>query len=342
VELAAAQEMLDEEHECINYEDTNIYTLGRIGDHNIVIACLPTGQTGTNSAVAVTAQMQSTFESIRIRLFVGTGGGVPTADADIRLGDVVVGSRVVQHDFGKETPDGFVRTTRWNAPPENMLNAVSILQASHHRGKGRFHEYVSRLPDAGHDILFDPKYNHVDAIEGFTCEQCDEERVVKRQARNERVMVHYGTIASGNRVMKHGATRDRVSFELGGVLCFEMEAAGLNAVFPCLVIRGICDYADSHKNKRWQPYAAATAASYAKDLLLIMPHSKQSRRKETSYRPPDPSPFFTGREDSIDRLKNFFGLKTTSGRDFVLYGLSGCGKTQICLRFAEAEESRDM
>lgn len=38
--------------------------------------------------------------------------------------------------------------------------------------------------------------------------------------------------------------------------------------FPCLIIRGTCDYADSHKNKRRQPYAAATAAAYAKDLLL--------------------------------------------------------------------------
>lgn len=41
--------------------------------------------------------------------------------------------------------------------------------------------------------------------------------------------------------------------------------------FPCLIIRGICDYADSHKSKNWQPYAAATAASYAKELLLVIP-----------------------------------------------------------------------
>jgi hypothetical protein len=56
-----------------------------------------------------------------------------------------------------------------------------------------------------------------------------------------------------------------------GILCVEMEAAGLMDEFPCLVIRGICDYADSHKNKRWQPYAAATAAAYAKELLSIIP-----------------------------------------------------------------------
>ena len=52
-----------------------------------------------------------------------------------------------------------------------------------------------------------------------------------------------------------------------GVICFEKEAAGLMNHFPCVVIRGICDYSDSHLNKDWQRYAAMTAAAYAKDLL---------------------------------------------------------------------------
>ena len=55
-----------------------------------------------------------------------------------------------------------------------------------------------------------------------------------------------------------------------GVTCVEMEAAGLMDSFPCLVFRGICDYADSHKNKMWQPYAAATAAAYARELLNVI------------------------------------------------------------------------
>jgi hypothetical protein len=41
--------------------------------------------------------------------------------------------------------------------------------------------------------------------------------------------------------------------------------------FLCLVIRGICDYADSHKNKQWQEYSAAVAAAYAKELLSVIP-----------------------------------------------------------------------
>jgi nucleoside phosphorylase len=67
--------------------------------------------------------------------------------------------------------------------------------------------------------------------------------------------------------MKDAITRDELG-QRHGVLCFEMEAAGLMNAFPCLVIRGICDYSDTHKNDKWQPYAAAAAASYAKELLI--------------------------------------------------------------------------
>jgi nucleoside phosphorylase len=87
---------------------------------------------------------------------------------------------------------------------------------------------------------------------------------------------HYGIIASGNSVIKHGGTREQLRLE-SGVLCFEMEAAGLMLDFPCIVIRGICDYSDSHKNKQWQGYAALAAASYTKELLGYMPCGRVSQ-----------------------------------------------------------------
>lgn len=79
--------------------------------------------------------------------------------------------------------------------------------------------------------------------------------------------IHYGLIASGNQVMKHGQTQEQLRQKLG-ILCFEMEAARLMDNFPCLVIQGICDYADSHKNKQWQRYAAVTAALLMLNFLL--------------------------------------------------------------------------
>jgi nucleoside phosphorylase len=122
------------------------------------------------------------------------------------------------------------------------------------------------------DILFEAEYDHVGG--GTTCDQCDMSKLVLRPGRKgTEPVVHYGTIASGNQVMRHGGTRERWRQE-SEVLCFEMEAAGLMNNFPCLVIRGICDYADSHKNKRWQEYAAAVAAAYAKELLNIIPGSQ--------------------------------------------------------------------
>jgi nucleoside phosphorylase len=131
------------------------------------------------------------------------------------------------------------------------------------RNKPRMGE-VYRYQGAEHDQLFEATYDHQG---DETCEVCDPKSIVQRPARNNSTpKIHYGNIASGNEVMKHGVTRDKIAKE-EGVICFEMEAAGLTNNFRCLVIRGICDYADSHKNKIWQPYAAATAAAFARELL---------------------------------------------------------------------------
>jgi nucleoside phosphorylase len=281
--------MLDEEHLPLSQhpEDDNAYTLGRIGEHNVVIACLPAGQMGTNSAATVAAQMKYSFGGIRFRLMVGIGAGVPSEDYDIRLGDVVVSKPgklnggVVQYDFGRTIEEGrFVHTGSLNAPPSVLLTAVNTLQARHNLRGNRLMHYLSVMDTPrlkrkytyqgeDNDKLFEAAYDHVGT--GSTCEQCDISKLVKRHARDDaNPVVHYGTIASGNQVMRHGTIRDRLRREFD-ILCFEMEAAGLMNNFPCVVIRGICDYADSHKNKRWQEYAAATAAAYAKELLSIIP-----------------------------------------------------------------------
>ncbi|KAK1984511.1 phosphorylase superfamily protein [Colletotrichum cereale] len=290
IELAAAAEMMDEEFgelpSCAT--DSNIYTLGRIGTHNVVAACLPAGQMGTNQAATVASQMMSSFPSLRFGVLVGIGGGVPRLDddndVDIRLGDVVISQPsgqhggVVQYDFGKTRADGVLtRTGSLNAPPRILLNALAKLRSNDIRGKTLVTEHLAkhtsnprfRSPGPDQDTLYMASSTHVP---GPTCRNCRQDEVIPREAReNTDPALFFGTIASGNQVMKDAPTRDRHSRELGGILCFEMEAAGLMNNFPCLVVRGICDYADAHKNKKWQPYAAATAAACAKELLLILP-----------------------------------------------------------------------
>lgn len=66
--------------------------------------------------------------------------------------------------------------------------------------------------------------------------------------------------------MKCGLDRDRIARE-EGIIAFEMEGAGIWEEIPCIIVKGVCDYADSHKNKAWQNFAAATAAAAAKALL---------------------------------------------------------------------------
>jgi nucleoside phosphorylase len=279
-EMAAAEAMLDERHPALPTApgDHNTYVAGRVGSHNVMIACLPAGVYGTTSAANVASQMRLTFKGIRFGLMVGIAGGVPSANHDIRLGDVVVSKPtrdsggVIQYDYGKAVSGGHLeRTGVLNKPPTILLTAMTALQSAHIANKSRIPDLITDLAERhphkrekftydsrGEDLLFEAQYDHTDPA--TTCDGCDRQRLVTRASRDRNdPAIHYGLIASGNQVMKDAHTRDQLAQELG-ILCFEMEAAGLVDTFPCLVIRGICDYADPHKNKQWQEYAAATAA----------------------------------------------------------------------------------
>ncbi|KZL76464.1 nacht and ankyrin domain protein [Colletotrichum incanum] len=278
-ELAASRAMLDRQHRDLLKKDNgpNEYVFGNIGAHNVVMACLPSGQYGTNNAAIVASNMRSSFPSIRVGLMVGIGDGVPSDVFDIRLGDVVFGKTVIQHDLGKMLPGGRVeRTATRREAPHNLLNAISKLCALHesmpsevpsilqhmlHRHPEMAREYA--YPSQFEDQLFYATYDHQQPAD---CNRCD-------PLKSNHPNIHYGGVASGNLLVKDGKLRDELAKELG-VICFEMEAAGLADQFPGITVRGICDYADSHKNKLWQRYAAATAAAYAKELLSTMAPSK--------------------------------------------------------------------
>ncbi len=286
IEFAAAQVMLDERHEDLEVQDPsdhNSYVLGRIHKHNIVIACLPSGVYGTTPAATVAKDMLRTFKSIRIGLMVGIGGGIPSEANDIRLGDIIVSQPtdtnggVTQHDRGKRVTGGrFEHTGQLNSPPTPLLTALSKLRASHEAGLSHVSAFLGKFehnlmlkakgyvyPGAEHDHLYESV--PTDLLSAAS----SRERIRRRTPRaSSQPEVFYGIIASGNQVIKDRATRDRLGNK-HNALCFEMEAAGLLNDFPCLVIRGICDYSDEHKNKNWQRYAAATAASFAKELLLF-------------------------------------------------------------------------
>jgi nucleoside phosphorylase len=281
-ELIAAKAMLDELHGPLKAQpmhDGNNYTLGRIGEHNIVLACLP--RYGTNDAAVAGISMQRTFPRLRFGLMVGIGGGIPSSEVDIRLGDIAVSvpsgqaGGVIQYDMGKEEDGWFRRTGSLNSPPTLLLTAIATLRATRNLGKeitsvvnAAFpddddEEEDWRYPANATDILFE------DTDKG-SVENLKSERIVEREPRKSRnPKCFYGNIGSGNSVIKSAEERCLLAAD-GNLICFEMEAAGLMNFFKCIVIRGICDYADKYKQKKWQPYASAVAAAYAKKLLSVI------------------------------------------------------------------------
>ncbi|CZS75070.1 unnamed protein product [Fusarium graminearum] len=279
IETAAAVAMLDEIHgEALRRpHDNNAYTLGSIKNHNIVIACLPEGQFGNNNAASVLTDLKRTFPSICHGLMVGIGGGAP-GKLDIRLGDIVVGHRVMQYDFGKITVGGEIKPTAApRVPSYSLRTAVTNLRARHElhpsRVSGILQERMKSHTNYNYPItpdrLFQASYQHDESQ--IDCHNCDESKLIEREARRSHgPVIHYGGVASSNQVMKDAETRDRLARELD-IMCFEMEAAGLMDILPCLPIRGICDYSDSHKTKEWQRYAAAVAAAYAREFLEALP-----------------------------------------------------------------------
>ncbi|KAH7026446.1 uncharacterized protein B0I36DRAFT_213777, partial [Microdochium trichocladiopsis] len=312
-EFNAAKAFLDVTHLGVPYtsqHDNNSYALGRIGPHNVVIAVLPDGEYGTTTAATVAQDLLRSFPNVRIGLMVGIGGGAPSSRHDVRLGDIVVSSAgggkggVFQYDYGKVIQGlDFQHNDFLNRPPVLLRTAVSALRSQHEMEGSQLDNKVKaalqrwpRLkkkyshPPADSDRLYLPDVLHRDSDTASddcakTCGS-DPARLKTRAAREEDEddpQVHYGLIASGNSLMKDATIRDKMAEEKG-VLCFEMEAAGLMNHFPCLVIRGICDYSDTHKNKQWQGYAAMVAAAVAVDLLRLVSATKvehETRLKDT-------------------------------------------------------------
>jgi nucleoside phosphorylase len=174
-------------------------------------------------------------------------------------------ARVVGNERFEELR-GFLR-----APPDALLTTLSRLKSTHQMGDSAVEKFMKE------SLEKHPKMKESFGRPGASHK--DPEQPISVDASPE---VHYGTIASGGVLFKNAAERDAVLDRLAKAnikaICFEMEAAGLMNSFPCLVVRGICDYADERKNDAWQDYAAMTAAAYAKDFLK---HVQRKRIEQT-------------------------------------------------------------
>lgn len=375
LEEKAARLVLNDDYQILSQVplgDINRYVLGAINEHKIVLAVMPDGEYGKSSALSVATHMLRTFPNIRVGFMVGVGGGAPSRDNDIRMGDVVVSRKgdgkggVFEFDYGKKhQAKSFEFTSHLNSIPPAVMNAITGLRSLDLSRSNRISQEINEIlaqdrilpnvraeferPSEESDLLFKSNIVHNQShdynlytilgapiclllmsisfyvrpvrwqivfaslalvgasfigrnIEGlgsiiFTatkaskdlpeseicrefCQASQSKPLIERAKRDSSSgsKIHYGLIGSSDQLMKDAIRRDELAKE-HGILCFEMEAAGLMNRFPCLVVRGIYNYSDSHKNKKWQKYAALAAAVYAREVIRELPVQQTSNER---------------------------------------------------------------
>jgi nucleoside phosphorylase len=285
IEAQAALHMLDHEHSGrfgLGKGNDYIFRAGDLGGHNTIIATLPAGQEyGTGSAAALASQVKMFFPNLWFGLLVGVAAGLPSLSRhplrDIRLGDVLVGlpegssAGLIAYDLGKDLGAGgfqLLRDGHVLASTETVVrSAIQNIKLMAPRDVDTFRPYFEGIRRKKHSTGdFDDPGQDQDRL--YRTDHKGVRRIVKRRRRPDsaRTRVWYGPIGSGEKLMKNAQKRDELRDKYG-IIGLEMEAAGTMNRIPVGVIRGVCDYGDEHKNKRWQSYAAAMAAAYAKAVL---------------------------------------------------------------------------
>lgn len=268
---------------------------------------------GVVRSSSASRSLKMSFSSIKLALLVGICGAVPFKKdgSEILLGDVIISETIVEFDYGRQYPDSFKRNDTLldvYGRPNEILGLLQrwkipvIFETLQQEFTQHLEVLLQRMnmkyPAANQDMLFQSDYvhkHHGNCMEcndaaGSVCQYaltsscsdlCDESRIVSRHRMKEAARsgstgpspsVHIGAIGTGDAVMRSARHRDQHA-QSESIIAFEMEGVGIWDKFNCLVIKGVCDYADSHKSKFWQDYAALAAAAVAKEVLeqYVMP-----------------------------------------------------------------------
>ncbi|XWW99310.1 hypothetical protein V2A60_007319 [Cordyceps javanica] len=316
---------------------------------------MPAGEEyGSGSAAALASQVKVFFPNLWFGLLVGVAAGLPLLSGprkrDIRLGDVLVAlsegdsAGLIAYDLGREMVDGF-RPLRYGHALANTATivraAIAAIQLDAPNDTQVFLHHYEDMKHIEHaDGTFVDPGQDEDRL--YEVDELGTERIVKRSRRPDthRTRVWYGPIGSGEKLV-YSATKRNELRDTYNVIGLEMEAAGMMNRIPVGVIRGACNYGDEHDNAKWQPYAAAMAAAYAKGVL-----SKIRPKHSTMYQPSamaychDPAFIqninFVGREEEIDQIHRHLNEARSGNRQgrVCLWGPGGVGKTQLAAAYA--------
>lgn len=310
--------------------DPNSYTFGKIGAHHVVLAYTPGMGKASSASLAASFRASFPNIRLGMVVGICGGVPQPAEREKVFLGDIIISTGVVQLDFGRQYADQFVRkdTIQDNLARPNSEIRGFLHQLQGWKARGHLQQNISRnnseicakegfaswvRPTAVHDRLYRADYDHIhrdpricsvcaqsrgslvvcERARISSCEQlgCDQSQLIQREkSTGDTAAIHFGRIASGDQVMKSAADRDRIANQ-EDIVAFEMEGAGVWDNFPTIMVKGVCDYADGHKNKQWQKYASVAAAACAKALLqkwrVTEPSitSRSSTRMAEAHRP---------------------------------------------------------
>ncbi|KAJ9296192.1 hypothetical protein DTO271G3_5333 [Paecilomyces variotii] len=382
IEADAVEALFDERYDRLGKQkgDANAYVNGRIGEHDVVLCYMP--GMGKGNAASVASSLLVSYTGIKLALVIGICGGAPSPPdyREIFLGDVIISDSVIEYDFGRQYPSGFRRKTDvkdiLGRPNREIRALINSLRGSNGRSElqNRTRQHLHTLQQKetrwNHpgisDMLFKASYLHkhhcyataeCSCLGGDSpdeiCEEalgkdcgalgCDKGQEIQRQEKSKAIQpsIYIGPVASADTVMKSGQHLDEI-VRREKVIGFEMEGPGVWDNVPCIIIKGVCDYADSHKNKLWQAYAAATGASAAKAFLEYwMPANDKDASKDRHVIIPFARNLdFVGRQDEIHRLEDWISMPD-GPRKLAITGLGGVGKTQVALELAYRIRDRE-
>ncbi|CAI7597003.1 unnamed protein product [Penicillium crustosum] len=354
--------------------DDNAYINGRVGDHNVVLCYMPGMGKGNAASVASSMKISYKRIQVALVVGICGGAPFPLSGREIFLGDVIISDAVIEYDFGRQYAGGFERKTgvkdTLGRPNREIRSKLAGLKAKRSlidlQAKMLRHMQAIQKsqpdwhhPSSADDVLFEASYQHKHhditaspkcccfaATPDEICKEaldtscthlgCDKDHIRRRRhgTENYNPVIHIGTVASADTVMKSGEHRDRL-IKSEHVIGFEMEGAGIWDNISCIIIKGVCDYADSHKNKEWQAYAAATGAATAKAFLEYW----EPMVVEDNLAAVPAIEDFVGREDDLKCLwDNLQPARSRTRKVAVLHGLGGIGKTQLAIRFARMHQ----
>ncbi|KAL4860317.1 hypothetical protein BDV12DRAFT_205223 [Aspergillus spectabilis] len=358
--------------------DDNAYFNGRIGNHNVVLCLMPRMGKGDAASVATSLKISYRRIQVALVVGICGGAPYLPTKEEIFLGDVIISDAVIEYDFGRQYSGGSIRKTgvkdTLGRPNRKIQSLLAGLQPQKSRTdlQAKMLQHLQaiqesrpcwRQPSSADDVLYEASYQHkhhdptsphlclclddtsdrvCQAAQDTTCILlgCAEDRIRRRRhcMENHSPTVQIGAVASADNVMKSGEHRDYL-VKSEGVIGFEMEGAGVWNNLSCIIIKGVCDYADSHKNKAWQAYAAAIGAATAKAFLEYW-EPIVSEEANKYHIPLDLAGVpaieeFIGREEELNCLWDYLQPARSQTRKVaVLHGLGGIGKTQLAIHFA--------